>query len=301
MDCPENSTLHGNANDCNLTKHSPVSISCKGADWVQVQQYEKDLPQVSSISFLDGTFHEDELKKSTFENMKLSLEATKFLDLRRNGLKKIENDAFNRFVNLETLNLEDNPITSLSLETLCPFHSSLKVLILQNVSSTVGKLSSVFGVHTEFKKLSCKFNSLKHLDLAFNQIDSINSTFLNHLVNSDVFEKLTLDNNIINKNKFQNFIRDSLNSYRKKTLTIEARNNLVTSISNELVKKLSHSGRPSKQIKMYVKGNPFVCNCTLKYFSSFLKTANGKFVIDDWNKLACSYETSKFGESQLLF
>ena len=289
--------MYDNANDCNLTKHSPVSISCKGADWVQVQQFEKNLPKISSISFLDGTFHENELKKSTFENMKLSLEATKFLDLRRNGLKKIESDAFNRFVNLETLNLEDNPITSLPLETLCPFQSSLKVLILRNVSSTVGKLSSVFGVHTEFEKLSCKLNSLKHLDLAFNQIDSINSTFLYHLVNLDVFEKLTLDNNIINKNQFQNFIRNSVSLYRKKTLTIEARNNLVTSISNELVKKLSQSGRPSKRIKMYVRGNPFVCNCSLKHFSSFLKTTSGKLVFDDWNQLACSYETSTFGES----
>ena len=58
MDCPENSTLYDNANDCNLTKQSPVSISCKGADWVQVQQFDKNLPKISSISFLDGTFYD---------------------------------------------------------------------------------------------------------------------------------------------------------------------------------------------------------------------------------------------------
>lgn len=229
--------------------------------------------------------------------MKLSLEATKFLDLKRNGLKKIENDAFNSFTNLEILNLEDNPITSLPLETLCPFRSSLKTLILRNVSSTVGKLSSIFGVSTEFVKFNCTLTSLKHLDLAFNQIDSINSTFLSSLVSLNVLEKLTLDNNIINKNQFQNFIRNSVYVNSKNTVIIEARNNLITSISNDLVSKLSQSGRLKKRLKLYVKGNSFVCNCSLKYFSDFLKTTHGKFVFDDWNNLACSYETSTFGES----
>jgi len=286
------SSLSPRKHDCNLTK-VPSAIRCQGADWKEVCELSniKSPPRIKSVSFVDGRFENDVLCGSTFAAMTLNFSATRYLDIRRNGLRLIKKDAFKSFSRLIELLLDDNPIETFLFGSLIPLSNSLQTLSLQNISRSrsINDLKMMFQDDVIGDVNVQELSKLQVLDLTNNGIEEVDTHFFVSMINFEVFEKLILDHNRLKSFSFIDLLNTTLQQRRsvKNPFILQVRYNFVTSISND-AEKLLHLNNTQGQLQLYLEGNPFNCNCSLESFSKFLQTSESHSRLGDLNLLICS-------------
>ena len=185
-------------------------FNCYAKNYFSLKPYSPQFIQLTRINFLTDENINIELSDTNlsisflnlfggFKDIKEFINRfglLKYLNLKHNGINQIENDTFNTFKNLMSLNLENNELTTLNKNIFIGL-DCLKILKIEK-----NKITSIED--NTFEHL----NSLIELDLKGNSLTNITQFMFNGLQR---LEKLLLSNNQIDEIEDDAFITlDSL-------------------------------------------------------------------------------------------
>ncbi|XP_074085564.1 leucine-rich repeat-containing protein 66 [Macrotis lagotis] len=249
--------------DCSFTGKSDIPIA---------------IPQ--TVTTVDLSYNS--IRTLSVCNMKKEDWTTKHLNLSNNGIFELTFSSFMCFPSLETLNLSDNRIYSISLDLqrhgslLEEFQrkgfrnifTSLKVLSIQrnNLNATPGGL--------------WKLKSLQNLDLSFNAISQIDLTDFQNCLQ---LEKLYLQTNKISK------IHPDAFKDLNKLQIVNLSNNAMTTILPMMFLALT-----LPHLDADLSSNPWQCDCNMSVFQNFIS----EFWRKKWNNI-CNESISVPGISSL--
>ncbi|GMR47790.1 hypothetical protein PMAYCL1PPCAC_17985 [Pristionchus mayeri] len=184
------------------------------------------------------------------------------LDLSNNSLNFLAN-TLGSMTKLRVLSLDYNKLTNIDFRRL---PSELTDLSMRgNQITTIHYVGAGGGA-----------NTLLRLDLSSNQIDFLSGTgYINIFPPS--LKQLDLSRNRIN------FVQDGALNNMKKLLSLDLSFNLLTE-----AKESSFLG-PDQKLKLFLRGNPLRCSCSLEWLLREIKMGGNSMLIDDLPLITCSH------------
>ncbi|GMS95460.1 hypothetical protein PENTCL1PPCAC_17635 [Pristionchus entomophagus] len=184
------------------------------------------------------------------------------LDLSNNSLNFLAN-TLGSMIKLRVLSLDNNKLTNIDFRRL---PSELTDLSMRgNHITTIHYVGAGGGA-----------NTLLRLDLSGNLIDFLSGTgYIN--IFPPTLKQLNLSHNRIN------LVQDGALTHMKKLLSLDLSFNTLTD-----AKESSFLG-PEHKMKLFLRGNPLGCSCSLEWLLREIKMGGNSLSIDDLSLITCSH------------
>jgi len=244
---------------CTDKVHEGVLVTCDGSGVQSVlpPSIPEDTVYVSLVNFQFGALH-----RVNFTGLR-KVECIHILD---SNIRSLDFDTFSDMELLHELEIRNTNLTSQHVQFIN--HPDFRGRLV-----TVNESPSILGL--QFNGTAA-LQKLKELHLESNGISSISSSILSNLI---TIEKLSLSNNNLNTMDWNKII----NLAKLNELSLD--NNKLQTIPEHVIQSFG----AVKQL--YLAGNPFHCNCKLRWLKEFYDTTTDKLL--DYENVMCTSPFSK--------